>query len=192
MNLPNKLTLSRVLLVPVVLVFILYPIGGELCARIVAAALFLAAALTDLFDGKLARKHNLITNFGKFLDPLADKLMVIGVLVAMCASEMYAVYRQVLVWATLVVVIRELAVTSLRLLVVSSKEPVVIAASWLGKVKTNTQIVCIMTLILDSVILPFDTLHILSWITVAVMTVMTVWSGISYFVTYLRYLNPEE
>ena len=78
MNLPNKLTLLRVIMAPIAMVFILYPIGGEIVARIIAAVLFVLTALTDMLDGKIARKYNLITDFGKFLDPLADKFMVIG------------------------------------------------------------------------------------------------------------------
>lgn len=192
MNLPNKLTLSRVLLAPIAIIFILYPIGGELCARVIAAAVFIITSLTDMLDGKIARKYNLITNFGKFMDPLADKFMVIGMLVAMCASEMYARFRLLLVWATLLVIFRELAVTSLRLLVASSEKKIVIAANWLGKVKTVTQIVCILTLIIEPVILPFDTLGILSWVTIAAMTVMTVWSGTNYLLSYKSFINPNE
>ena len=105
MNLPNRLTILRVLLIPVFVFFLLADYWGKYFDYI-ALAVFIIASLTDMLDGMIARKYNLITNFGKFLDPLADKLMVIGVLIAMCASEMYAVYRPVLVWATLIVVIR--------------------------------------------------------------------------------------
>lgn len=191
MNLPNKLTLSRVFLAPIAIIFVLYPIGGELCARLIAAVVFVITALTDMLDGKLARKYHLITNFGKFMDPLADKFMVIGMFVAMCASPMYETYRPLLVWATLIVVFRELAVTSLRLLVASSEKKLVIAANMLGKIKTVTQIVCIMTLILEPVILPF-TKGILSWITIAAMAVMTVWSGANYILSYRAFINPNE
>ena len=192
MNLPNKLTLLRVILAPAAMVFIMFPIGGETAARIVAAVIFILTALTDMLDGKIARRYNLITNFGKFMDPLADKFMVIGVLVTMCASEMYAVFRPVLVWVTLLVILRELAVTSLRLLVASSDQKIVVAASWLGKVKTVSQIVCILVMILEPLILPFDTYFILTWLCVAFMDVMTVWSGLDYLKNYLTFIDPNE
>ena len=192
MNLPNKLTLARVIMAPIAMVFVLYPIGGETTARILAAVLFVLTALTDMLDGKIARKYNLITNFGKFMDPLADKFMVIGMLVSMCASDMYAKFRPILVWVTLLVILRELAVTSLRLLVASSEKKIVVAASWLGKVKTVTQIAAIVVLILGPVVLPFDTNGIITFILIAAMGVMTVWSGMDYLLAYKSFINPNE
>ncbi len=192
MNLPNKLTLARVFMVPLSIIFILYPIGGEICARILAATIFVLTALTDMLDGKIARKYQLITNFGKFMDPLADKFMVIGVFVAMCASDMYAMFHPVLIWVTLLVILRELAVTSLRLLVASSEQKIVVPANWLGKIKTVLQIVCIMTLILEPLVIPMDTACILSWVTIAAMGIMTVWSGLNYMKNYLSFIDPNE
>lgn len=192
MNLPNKLTLARVIMAPIAMVFIMFPIGGETTARILAAVLFALTALTDMLDGKIARKYNLITNFGKFLDPLADKFMVIGMLVVMCASPMYAFFRNVLVWVTLLVILRELAITSMRLLVASSEQKIVVAASWLGKVKTVAQIVCILVLILEPLLLFFDTLHLAAWATIACMGMMTVWSGVSYLKSYISFIDPNE
>ncbi len=189
MNLPNKLTLLRVIMAPIAMVFILYPIGGETAARIIAAVLFVLTALTDMLDGKIARKYNLITNFGKFMDPLADKFMVIGMLVVMCASDMYASVRAVLVWVTLVVILRELAVTSLRLLVASSDQKIVVAASWLGKVKTVSQIVAILVMIIEPMIWNGG---IASWITVSFMGIMTLWSGIDYLKSYAGFIDPNE
>ncbi|MCQ2431656.1 MAG: CDP-diacylglycerol--glycerol-3-phosphate 3-phosphatidyltransferase [Clostridia bacterium] len=194
MNLPNKLTLARVIMAPLAMIFVLYPIGGEICARIIAATIFLLTAITDMLDGKIARKYNLITNFGKFMDPLADKFMVIGVFVTMCASDMYAHFRPVLTWCTLIVILRELAVTSLRLLVASSEQKIVVPANWLGKVKTVLQIVCIMTLMLEPIVIPFafDKILILSWLTMALMTIMTIWSGVNYLKAYLGFVNPND
>ncbi len=192
MNLPNKLTLARVIMAPIAMVFIMFPIGGETTARILAAVLFALTALTDMLDGKIARKYNLITNFGKFLDPLADKFMVIGMLVVMCASPMYAFFRNVLVWVTLLVILRELAITSMRLLVASSEQKIVVAASWLGKVKTVAQIVCILVLILEPLLLFFDTLHLAAWAMIAFMGIMTVWSGASYLKSYISFIDPNE
>lgn len=192
MNLPNKLTILRVFMAPIAMIFIMFPIGGETTARCIAAVVFILTSLTDMLDGKIARKYNLITNFGKFMDPLADKFMVIGMLVTMCASELYAVFRPVMVWVTILVILRELAVTSLRLLVASSAEKIVVAASWLGKVKTVSQIVCILVMILEPILLPFDSMFIFSWITIAFMGIMTVWSGIDYLKSYLAFINPNE
>ncbi len=192
MNLPNKLTLARVIMAPIAMIFIMFPVGGETTARILAAILFALTALTDMLDGKIARKYNLITNFGKFLDPLADKFMVIGMLVVMCASPMYAFYRNVLVWVTLLVILRELAITSMRLLVASSEQKIVVAASWLGKVKTVAQIVCILVLILEPLVLFFDTLHLAAWAVIAFMGIMTVWSGASYLKSYISFIDPNE
>ena len=192
MNLPNKLTIARVILAPLAFIFILFPIGGEVMARIIAAVLFVLISLTDMLDGKIARKYNLITNFGKFLDPLADKFLVIGMLCAMCASPMYEGFRAVLVWVTLLVILRELAITSLRLLVASSEEKIVIAANILGKLKTVTQIACIVVLILEPLVLPVDKYLILSWAMIALMGIMTVWSGLSYMKNYIAFINPNE
>ncbi len=192
MNLPNKLTLLRVILAPIAMIFVMFPIGGETLARVLAAVIFVITALTDMLDGKIARKYNLITNFGKFMDPLADKFMVIGMLVTMCASPMYETYRNVLVWVTLLVILRELAITSLRLLVASSDQKIVVAANWLGKVKTVSQIVCILVLILDPIVFFFDPFHIVAWITVVFMGIMTVWSGVNYLKSYAGFIDPNE
>ncbi|MBO5648720.1 MAG: CDP-diacylglycerol--glycerol-3-phosphate 3-phosphatidyltransferase [Clostridia bacterium] len=189
MNLPNKLTLLRVVMAPIAMIFIMYPIGGETVARLIAAVLFVLTALTDMLDGKIARKYNLITNFGKFMDPLADKFMVIGMLVTMCASAMYESVRAVLVWVTLVVILRELAVTSLRLLVASSEKKIVVAASWLGKIKTVSQIAAILVMILEPMIWDGG---IVSLVTVSFMGIMTLWSGIDYMKSYAAFIDPNE
>lgn len=190
MNLPNKLTILRVCLVPVFMVFLCIPLPlSDALIRILAAAIFALTSLTDMLDGRIARKYSLITDFGKLMDPLADKMMVFGAMLGIllyCES-----LRYVFVWAALIVMARELAVTSLRLLA-ASKGGEVIAAAWLGKVKTVTQILCILTVLLEPVLLPFPLFaeaHLLSYITIAAMTVMTVWSGVSYFRSYAKYLR---
>lgn len=190
MNLPNKLTVLRIVMIPLFLLFLCIPLPlSDTVCRVAAVALFCLASLTDMLDGKIARKYNLITDFGKLMDPLADKCMVISAMLGIlvyCPDMKY-----VLVWAAAVVVFRELAVTSLRLLA-ASKGGEVIAAAWLGKVKTVTQIVCILTVLLEPVLLPFPLFaewHLLSYITVAAMIVMTLWSGISYFVSYKNYIR---
>lgn len=191
LNLPNKLTLIRILLVPVFMIVTIAVQGDTLC-RILAAVLFILTSLTDMLDGKIARKYNLITNFGKFMDPLADKFMVFGALLSILYR--FADIRPVFFWAAAIVMFRELAVTSIRL-VACGQEGLVIAASWLGKVKTVTQIVCIVTVLLEPVVLPFAPFrdwHILSYITIAAMILMTVWSGADYLRHYWKFITPNE
>ena len=181
-------------MVPVFLVILTVPLGlPDFWVRIIAAAVFMITSLTDMLDGKIARKYNLITDFGKFMDPLADKFLVISALIGILfRSE--GTFRTVWAWATAIVIFRELAVTSLRL-VVSGSSGLVIAASWLGKVKTTLQMTCIMTVFLEPVLLPFRIFtdyHLLSYILIAMMSVMTVWSGIDYMIKYWKYLDPKK
>ena len=185
MNLPNKLTVLRVILVPVFMLFLCVPMGlSDTLVRVIAAVLFALTSLTDMLDGKIARKYNMVTDFGKLMDPLADKFLVFG---AMLGILVYcADLRPIFVWAAAIVMLRELAVTSLRLLA-ASQSGAVIAAAWLGKVKTVTQVVCILCVILEPVILPFPRFtqyHLLSYVTIAAMIVMTIWSGVEYFTAY--------
>ncbi len=193
MNLPNKLTLFRLCMVPVFLVFLCVPLPiGDTALRLITAAIFAIVSLTDMIDGKIARKYNLITDFGKFMDPLADKFLVISAMLGILAK--YDDLRPVFVWAAAVVIFRELAVTSIRL-VAAQKSGMVVAASWLGKVKTVTQMTCILSILLEPVILPFSLfteMHLLSYITMAAMTVMTLWSGIDYLKTYWKFLDPQK
>ena len=203
MNLPNKLSILRVILVPVFVAVLVVPFElglfaeHEILVRIIAAAVFLITALTDMLDGKIARKYNLITDFGKFIDPLADKFMVFGALIALL--YVFENIQTIFIWAALIVIFRELAITSLRLLISKSSGKVV-AAAWLGKVKTVTQVVCIMTILLEPVVLPFDfmpklfsfEIPILSFVTIIVMTVMTLWSGIDYFRCYWDVIDPTK
>ena len=201
MNLPNKLTIFRILLVPVLLVVLVvkFPIPSW-ATQVISAAVFIIASLTDMIDGKIARKRNLITDFGKFMDPLADKFLVFAALLGILyrydgSQEGFADFRSVVIWAAAIVFFRELAVTSLRL-VIAGKDGLVIAASWLGKIKTTTQMVCISTIFLEPVLLgwlkPFGEWHILSYATMAAMTIMTLWSGINYMITYWKYIDPEK
>lgn len=193
MNLPNKLTLFRLCMVPVFLVFLCVPLPiGDTALRIITAAIFAIVSLTDMIDGKIARKYNLITDFGKFMDPLADKFLVIAAMLGILAK--YDDLRPVFVWAAAVVIFRELAVTSIRL-VAAQKSGLVVAASWLGKIKTVTQMTCILSILLEPVILPFPLFtehHLLSYITMAAMTIMTLWSGIDYLKTYWKFLDPQK
>lgn len=193
MNLPNKLTIFRILMVPVFLVFLCVPLPiDDAILRIITAVIFALTSLTDMIDGKIARKYNLITDFGKFMDPLADKFLVIAAMLGILARFDYL--RTVFVWAAAIVIFRELAVTSIRL-VAAQKSGLVVAASWLGKIKTTTQMICIVAVLLEPVILPFapfTTYYPLSYITTVIMTVMTLWSGIDYLKTYWKFLDPEK
>lgn len=188
LNLPNKLTVLRLFLVPVfVAVFIIF--GGETWGRIVSAAIFALASFTDFLDGKIARKYSLITDFGKFLDPLADKFMVIGALVSILYAADAGLYRILFFCVTIIVIFRELAVTSMRLVVATSADKVVIAANWLGKIKTGTQIAFILVSILEPI---FYGGHIASYALMLPTAVMTVWSGCSYIVGYWKYLDASK
>ena len=190
MNLPNKLTVLRILLVPVFVV-VMMVWRTEDWAAIVGCVLFLGASLTDLFDGKIARKHGLITDFGKFLDPLADKFMVIAAFLCILYRTDSPFFRTVLFVVTMLVIFRELAVTSIRL-VASSSANVVIAANKLGKFKTGTQVTCIITLLVEPFIPILNEYLVLSYIMLALSAIMTLWSGINYLVSYWKYLDPEK
>ena len=186
LNLPNRLTVLRVLLVPCFVVFMMIEslFGLSWLPRLLAAALFGACALTDLFDGYLARKYGQVTDFGKFLDPIADKFMVISAMVAFCASGAYAYMRLWVFIATLLVILRELAVTSIRLLMAGRNT--VVAAAWPGKVKTVCQIVFVLVAMLEPVFLGASQLF--TYLSLAVAVISTVLSGLSYIKHYLPIL----
>lgn len=141
MNLPNKLTILRVILIPFFVAALMIQGGANETMRIVAAVIFIVASLTDLLDGKIARKYNLVTNFGKFMDPLADKLLVCSALI--CFIELH----QIPAWMVIIIISREFIISGFRL--VASDNGIVIAASYWGKFKTTFQMVMIVMLILD-------------------------------------------
>lgn len=200
MNLPNKLTVLRLILVPIFVVIMM--VSNALWASAVGLALFIIASLTDMLDGKIARKYNLVTDFGKFMDPLADKFMVIGAMFVILyrSLSLYAdakLFANIFFWAFMIVIFRELAVTSIRL-VVSGSSGIVIAANMLGKIKTCTQIACVICCIAEPVIYDLlgqeKLLKLLpaSLVTSALMLIFTLWSGINYIVSYWKYLDPEK
>ena len=195
MNLPNRLTVLRMIMIPFFMAIIMFPVLGFFWSRIAAAAIFGLTALTDMLDGKIARKHGLITNFGKFLDPVADKLMTIGGYIAILTTITGdRVFFMIFACATFVVILREIAVTSLRM-IASSGSSVVIAAAYLGKVKTVSQIVCILVMILEPAFFANTVIseyHILSYVSLAFMIFMTVWSGLDYLKAYWPLLDPEK
>lgn len=140
MNLPNKLTVLRVLMIPFFVVFMLMDIVPGM-DKWIALAIFVIASLTDLLDGKIARKYNLVTNFGKFMDPLADKLLVSSAMI--CLVEM----GRLPAWIVIVIISREFIISGFRL--VASDSGIVIAASYWGKFKTVFQMVMIIVMIMD-------------------------------------------
>lgn len=172
MNLPNKLSLLRVLLIPVFLVLVYLEFPGHMYA---ALAVFVLASLTDLADGIIARRHHLVTDFGKFLDPLADKVLV------MAALLWFVETGRMPAWCMLLVVGREFAVTALRLVAVGKGR--VIAAAWSGKVKTASTMVgvCLMLVTPELPFLSLQAVQILDIACVAVIVITTVYSGLEYF-----------
>ena len=169
MNLPNKLTILRVIMIPFFVAALLYDGGANQNMRYVAAALFIIASLTDMLDGKIARKYNLVTNFGKFMDPLADKLLVCSALI--CMIEL----RELPAWMVIIIISREFIISGFRL--VASDNGVVIAASYWGKFKTTFQMIGVVLLIFNIPALTTLT-TIIVWIALA----LTVISLVDYIV----------
>lgn len=206
MNLPNKLSVLRLIMVPIFMVVMLLPVFTEFeplvdtILTLVGAFLFIAASLTDMLDGKIARKYNLVTDFGKFIDPLADKFMVIGALMCIFFTNAGNIRMFTLYFVALVVVVfRELAVTAIRLIAASSKEKVVIAANMLGKLKTVTQIVAICAAIIEPVLYSALGANIqllgfapITLVTTVLMIYLTIHSGINYIVGAWKYLDPQK
>ena len=194
MNLPNKLTVWRLFMVPVIIVVLLLPVSAV--TNILGAFIFLLTALTDMLDGKIARKHGLVTDFGKFLDPLADKFMVISAMMCiMWRSHSNALIFNIFMWLTMVTVFRELAVASIRLIAAKNAN-IVVAANMLGKVKTVSQIVMVMAVLLEPVLAKIGFLFFLGYYPVTIISsvltlVMTVWSGVVYIATYWKYMDKN-
>lgn len=169
MNLPNKLTILRVIMIPFFVAALLYNGGANQNMRYVAAALFIIASLTDMLDGKIARKYNLVTNFGKFMDPLADKLLVCSALI--CMIEL----RELPAWMVIIIISREFIISGFRL--VASDNGVVIAASYWGKFKTTFQMIGVVLLIFN-----IPALSTLTTIIVWIALALTVISLVDYIV----------
>ena len=167
MNLPNKLTTLRVILIPFFVFFLLYQKGENMTFRYVAVVIFIIASLTDLLDGKIARKYNLVTNFGKFMDPLADKLLVCSALI--CLIEL----GQIPAWMVIIIISREFIISGFRL--VASDNGIVIAASYWGKFKTTFQMIAVILLIVKIPALTIVT-SLCLWIALA----LTVLSLVDY------------
>lgn len=167
MNLPNKLTLLRVVLIPVFVVLLLLEGGQNDTLRIAALIVFCFASFTDFLDGQIARRNNLVTNFGKFMDPLADKLLVCSALI--CMIEL----GQLPSWYVLTVIAREFIISGFRL--VAADNGIVIAASWWGKFKTTFQMLTVILLILN-----IPALHTVTMIIAGIAFVLTLVSLLDY------------
>lgn len=178
MNLPNKLTILRIIMIPIILLLLL-PLGGGLLlpippqtSRLISAVVFILASLTDMLDGAIARKRNCVTTFGKFLDPIADKLLVISTLMVLVELG------EVSSWVVVIIIAREFIVQGIR--IIASGDAVVIAASIAGKVKTFSQMIAITLILLHNY--PFSLFtaipvgHSLLWISV----ILTIYSGFDY------------
>ncbi len=174
MNTANKLTMLRVVLIPVYLVVWHLDFAGN---NYVALAIFISASLTDFVDGYIARHYNQVTDFGKFMDPLADKVLVLTAMICFCAVG------RLPAWALVIVMAREFAVSGLRLVAVDNGR--VIAAGWSGKVKTFSTMVCLCLMHLP---IPEE----LGWVCVIVIAATTLYSGVEYFVKNKDVINTRK
>ncbi|WP_318615345.1 CDP-diacylglycerol--glycerol-3-phosphate 3-phosphatidyltransferase [Sporosarcina sp. YIM B06819] len=188
MNLPNKITVSRVLLIPVFMIFMLVNFGfGTVTiagtemktGHLIGGLIFIVASITDWLDGYIARKNGLVTNMGKFLDPLADKLLVSAAFIILV--ELGTVPS----WIVIIIISREFAVTGLRMILAGGGE--VVAANQLGKIKTTAQILAIVSLLLNNIF--FESIGVpFGMIMLYIALIFTIWSGVDYFYKNRRVL----
>lgn len=191
MNLPNKLTVMRVVMVPFFVAFML--IGAIPYNYLWALLVFAAASITDMLDGKIARKYNLITNFGKFLDPLADKILVASALICFVQLGWCSA------WVTALILAREFVVSGVRLVAASSDKKVVIAAGMLGKMKTAMTMVAFCVIIFMWILVQFGAItpegfpiQLISDILMYIAAALTVASGVQYLYDYREFIDPTK
>ena len=179
MNTPNKLTVARMIIVPFLVVFLLTGWGGD-ANRYISLALFVGASVTDWFDGYLARKNNLVTNFGKFMDPLADKLLVCSAMI--CMIDL----KRLPAWFVIIIIAREFIISGFRL--IAAENGIVIAANYWGKFKTASQMIMIILLILhfDGIFVILEQIFI--WLSLA----LTIISLITYIWQNRIVLSMQE
>lgn len=180
MNLPNKLTLFRVILIPFFVFFLLAPYF-EGYGNYIAVAIFIVASLTDMLDGKIARKYNLVTNFGKFMDPLADKLLVCSAMICLISTG------QLAAWIVIIIIAREFIISGFRL--IASDNGIVIAASYWGKFKTTFQMLMVIVLILN---IPNQFFTVLGTILTYIALALTIISLIDYIVKNKDVLKEQK
>ena len=194
MNLPNTLSIIRCFLVPVFVATLLLMRNAGVWGYVVPALVYGFTAFTDMLDGKIARKHNLVTDFGKFIDPLADKFMVLSSMIAILAWMFLrgkTVMALIFVWVVMLILLRELGVTSIRL-VVAGKSGIVVAASILGKIKTVSQMVGTAIILVEPILPFFSENNILTYVAMAVMSFTTIFSGIDYLKAYMPYIDSNK
>ena len=179
MNTPNKLTIARMIIVPFLVIFLLTGWGGE-ANRYISLTLFVVASVTDWFDGYLARKNNLVTNFGKFMDPLADKLLVCSAMI--CMIDL----KRLPAWFVIIIIAREFIISGFRL--IAAENGIVIAANYWGKFKTASQMILIILLILhfDGIFVILEQIFI--WLSLA----LTIISLITYIWQNRTVLSMQE
>lgn len=169
MNLPNKLTIARVIMIPLFLFFLMTDIVPM--SNYIALAIFIIASLTDMLDGRLARKNNLVTNFGKFMDPLADKLLVCSAMVAFIELGLMPAI------VVIIIIAREFIISGIRL--IAAEKNVVIAAGMSGKIKTVVQMITCCVLIAQ---LPFDFMRVVEQVGIYLSLILTIYSLIVYLI----------
>ena len=174
MNLPNKLTMFRVVLIPVFIIVLMSGLFPDPVSRYIGVVIFCVASFTDFLDGYIARKYHLVTNFGKFMDPLADKLLVSSALICMIELGMLPA------WIVIIIISREFIITGFRL--IAAEGGLVIAASWWGKIKTVTQMLMIILVMLGIN-------NIIGTILIILATVFTVVSGVDYIMKNIGILK---
>lgn len=187
MNLPNKLTMARVIMIPFFVIFMLTGWGGE-ASKWISLAIFIVASLTDLLDGHIARKHNLVTNFGKFMDPLADKLLVCSAMICLVDLKLLPA------WIVIIIIAREFIISGFRL--IAAEHQIVIAASMWGKFKTTFQMAMIILLILsmnaDVYVAGVGIIHVLALIATYVALVLTIVSLLDYLYKNKAVLKEQD
>ena len=194
LNVPNTLSIIRVFMVPAFVATLIFMRDVPVWGIIIPLIIYALTALTDMLDGQIARRCNLVTDFGKFIDPLADKFMVLSSMISMLVWMILrneVVMSIIFVWVVLIILLRELGVTSLRL-VVAGKSGIVVAASWLGKIKTVSQMVGTVIILIEPMIPYFCDNHILSYICMEIMAFTTLFSGLDYLKAYLPYINSNK
>lgn len=188
MNLANKITISRILATPIFLFFLVPGWFGQFLGlnqwgRYVAAVIFILASLTDMIDGNIARKHNMVTELGKFLDPVADKLLVTSALIAFIKTDNLSV------WAVFIIIAREFIVTGFR--IIAAGRGVVIAADKWGKVKTVVQIIAIVAILIRNFPISLITDFPLGMVLMYIAVVLTVISGVNYLAKNAKVLRDN-
>lgn len=181
MNLPNKLTILRVIMIPFFLVFLYLGYDGPGFWKWIALGVFITASLTDMLDGKIARKYNLVTNFGKFMDPLADKLLVCSALIALTDME------RIPAWIVIIIIAREFIISGFRL--IAAEKGTVIAAGIWGKCKTAVQMVMICILIAD---IGGEVIHVIELVFIYVSLALTIISLFDYLISNKDVLKDND